>query len=87
MPDRVPTGFKACQELGIEPDYREWDGGGMKASKRELMQRMSLELIIAELATWAAFHGDPLPREDRDRTLLAIRRMAAIKEAINARLS
>jgi hypothetical protein len=39
-----------------------------------------------ELAAWAAFHGDPLTKEDKDRTLLAIRRIEAIREAVNARL-
>ncbi len=52
---------------------------------RELLRRLGPELIIAELATWAAFHGDRLPREDRDRTLLAIRRMDAIRKTIDAR--
>jgi hypothetical protein len=61
----------------------------MKASQppiRELLQRLDPELIIAELATWAAYHGDPLPRQDKDRTLLAIRRLDAIRKTINARL-
>jgi len=52
----------------------------------ELLRRLEPELIIAELATWAAFHADPLPRQDRDRTLLAIRRLEAIRKSINARL-
>jgi len=56
-----------------------------KTPIRELMRRLGPELIIAELATWAAYHGDPLPREDRDRTLLAIRRMDAIRKTIDAR--
>jgi hypothetical protein len=56
-----------------------------KSSIRELLRRLGPELIIAELATWAAYHGDPLPREDRDRTLLAIRRMDAIRKTIDAR--
>jgi hypothetical protein len=53
---------------------------------RELLQRLGPELIVAELATWAAYHGDPLPRVDRDRTLLAIRRLDAIRKIIDARL-
>ena len=52
---------------------------------RDLLRRLGPELIIAELATWAAYHGDPLPREDRDRTLLAIRRMDAIRKTIDER--
>jgi len=52
----------------------------------ELLRRLDFELIIAELGAWSAFHGDPLPREDKDRVLLAIRRMEAIRKSINARL-
>ena len=51
-----------------------------------LLPRMSEELVIVELAAWAAYHGDPLPKEDRERTLLAIRRLDAIRSAVNARI-
>ena len=51
-----------------------------------LLPRMSEELVVVELAAWSAFHGDPLPQEDKDRTLLAIRRLEAIRGAVNARL-
>ena len=53
---------------------------------RELLRRLGPELIIVELAGWSAFHGDLLPREDRDRTLLAVRRLDAIRKTIDARL-
>jgi len=52
---------------------------------RELLRRLGPELIVCELAAWAAYHGDRLPREDRNRTLLAIRRMDAIRKAVDAR--
>lgn len=53
---------------------------------RELFRRLDKELVIAELAAWAAYHGDPLPAEDLKRTLLAIRRMDAIRRALSARI-
>lgn len=56
------------------------------APLKKLLPRMSEELVIVELAAWSAYHGDPLPKEDRERTLLAIRRLDAIREAVDARL-
>ena len=56
------------------------------APLKTLLPRMSEELVIVELAAWAAYHGDPLPKEDRERTLLAIRRLDAIRSAVNARI-
>jgi hypothetical protein len=53
---------------------------------RGLLARLDDELAVVELAAWAAFHGDPLEKVDLDRTLLAIRRLEAIREAVNARL-
>jgi hypothetical protein len=51
-----------------------------------LLPRMSEELVIVELAAWAAYHGDRLPPEDKDRTLLAIRRLDAIRRAVSERI-
>jgi hypothetical protein len=53
---------------------------------RGLLRRLDDELVVVELAAWAAYHSDPLPKEDKDGTLLAIRRMEAIRGAVNARL-
>jgi len=58
----------------------------MKTPLRDLLRRMDKELVVAELAAWAAFHHDRLPAEDKDRCLLAIRRLDAIRKCINARL-
>ena len=58
----------------------------MKTPLRELLKRMDRELVVAELAAWAAFHHDRLPAQDKDRTLLAIRRLDAIRRTINERL-
>jgi hypothetical protein len=43
-------------------------------------------LIVVELGAWAAFHGDQLHRDDRERVLLAIRRIEGLRGAISARL-
>jgi hypothetical protein len=58
----------------------------MKTPLQELLRRMEAELVIVELAAWAAYHRDPLPAEDKNRTLLAIRRLDAIRESVSARL-
>ena len=56
------------------------------APLKVLLPRMSVELVIVELAAWSAYHGDYLPKVDRERTLLAIRRLDAIRRAVDARL-
>ncbi|MFC1688085.1 hypothetical protein ACFL07_00310 [Pseudomonadota bacterium] len=56
------------------------------APLKVLLPRMSEELVIVELAAWSAYHHDRLPQDDRDRVLLAIRRLDAIREAVDARL-
>ena len=53
---------------------------------RGLLGRLDNELVVVELAAWAAYHGDPLPKVDKDRALLAIRRIEAIREAVRVRL-
>ena len=51
-----------------------------------LLKKLETELVVTELAAWAAYHGDPLPRQDRDRTLLAIRRTETLRGMIDARI-
>jgi len=51
-----------------------------------LLAKIESELIVVELGAWAAYHGDPLPKSDRDRVLLAIRKLAALRGAVNARI-
>ena len=53
---------------------------------RDLIGRLTAELIVVELVAHAALNGDQLPVEDLDRVLLAIKRIEFIKAAINARL-
>jgi hypothetical protein len=53
---------------------------------KSLLAKIESELIVVELAAWAAYHGDPLPKPDKDRTLLAIRRFEALRGAVNARI-
>lgn len=59
----------------------------MNTPLSELMRRLEPELVLVELAAWAAYHGDPLPAGDRDRILLAARRIDAIRRAIRDRLN
>ena len=58
----------------------------MKAHLKSLLIKIESELIIVELAAWAAYHRDYLPKRDRDRVLLAIRKLEALRGAVNARL-
>ena len=58
----------------------------MKAHLKSLLIKIESELIIVELAAWAAYHGDPFSKQDLDLVLLSIRRMAALRGAINARI-
>jgi hypothetical protein len=53
---------------------------------KSLLKKLDVELVIIELAAWAAYHGDRLPKADRDRTLLAIRRFEGLRGTINARI-
>ena len=53
---------------------------------KNLLNTLDGELIVIELGAWAAYHGDRLPKDDRDRVLLAIRRFEGIRSAINARI-
>jgi hypothetical protein len=53
---------------------------------KSLLNKLDTELVIIELAAWAAYHGDRLHKADRDRTLLAIRRFEGLRGAIHARL-
>jgi hypothetical protein len=53
---------------------------------KTILNKLDPELVIVELAAWAAFHGDRLPKADRDRVLLAIRRFEALRGAISARI-
>ena len=44
------------------------------------------ELIVVELGAYAAYFGDPLPKPDLDRVLLAIRKLEALRGVVNARI-
>ena len=57
-----------------------------KSGLKSLLIKIESELIVVELGAWAAYHGDPLPKPDRDRVLLAIRKLAALRGAVNARI-
>ena len=53
---------------------------------KTLLLKLDSELIVVELGAWAAFQGDRLYRSDRERVLLAIRRIEGLRGAINARI-
>ena len=53
---------------------------------KNLLIKIERELIVTELAAWAAYHGDPFSKQDLELVLLSIRRMAALRGAINARI-
>ena len=53
---------------------------------KSLLNKLDAELIVVELGAYAAYFGDCLPKVDRDRVLLAIRRFEALRGAIHARL-
>jgi hypothetical protein len=57
------------------------------APLKVLLPRLAEELVIVELCAWASYHGDKLPKEDRDRALLAIRRIDALRRAVSDRLN
>jgi hypothetical protein len=79
--ENAPTGQSRRAENTIR-------GGLPKHSTiiKSLLKKLDTELVIIELAAWAAFHGDRLPKQDKDRTLLAIRRFEGLRGAIHARL-
>ncbi len=58
----------------------------MSAYLKSLLRKIETELIVIELAAWAAYFGDRLPKPDRDRVLLAIRKLEALRGAVNARI-
>jgi hypothetical protein len=51
-----------------------------------LLPRLAEELVIVELCAWSAYHGDPLPEDDKERCLLAVRRIDAIRRAVSERI-
>jgi hypothetical protein len=51
-----------------------------------LLMNLNREMVVIELGAYAAYFGDRLPKPDRDRVLLAIRRFEALRGAIHARL-
>jgi hypothetical protein len=53
---------------------------------KTLLQRIEPELVIVELGAYATYFADPLSKLDRDRVLLAIRRLEALRGAVNARI-
>jgi hypothetical protein len=58
----------------------------MSANLKSLLRKIESELIVVELAAYAAFFGDPLPKPDRDRVLLAIRKLEALRGVVCARI-
>ena len=53
---------------------------------KTLLIKIESALIVVELAAWAAYHGDPFSKQDLDLVLLTIRRLDALRGAVNARL-
>ncbi len=58
----------------------------MNANLKSLLRKIESELIVVELGAWASYHGDRLPKPDRDRVLLAIRKLEALRGVVNARI-
>ena len=58
----------------------------MRAHLKSLLTKIESELIVVELAAYAAYFGDPLPKADRDRVLLAIRKLEALRGVVRARI-
>ena len=58
----------------------------MSANLKSLLSKIESELIVVELAAYCAYFGDPLPKPDRDRVLLAIRKLEALRGVVNARI-
>ena len=54
-----------------EPSNMKKELKKMIAHIKTLFEKLDLELIVVELGAWAAFQGDRLHRDDRDRVLLA----------------
>jgi hypothetical protein len=58
----------------------------MSAYLKSLLRKIESELIVVELGAYATYFGDPLSKPDRNRVLLAIRKLEALRGAVNARI-
>jgi len=70
----------------MRQDYNADKQTTRSAYLKSLLRKIEPELIVVELGAYAAYFGDPLPKPDRDRVLLAIRKLEALRGAVNARI-